>query len=113
IRLLRERDLALSAQVLQEFFVQATRPSRTYALPRPDAASLVQSFLRFPVQPITSEVVLAAVSMCDRYGISYWDAAIVEAARAIGCDVVLSEDLGNGTDFDGVRVEDPFKGVAA
>ena len=36
------------------------------------------------------------------------DAAIIEACRALGCDVVLSEDLGAGEDYAGVRVENPF-----
>ena len=40
--------------------------------------------------------------------ISYWDAAILEAARALGCDVVLSEDLSDDEDYAGVRVENPF-----
>ncbi|MGD1059474.1 MAG: hypothetical protein ABR992_18910 [Solirubrobacteraceae bacterium] len=40
--------------------------------------------------------------------ISYWDAAILEAARTQGCKIVLSEDLSDGQDYDGVRVENPF-----
>jgi predicted nucleic acid-binding protein len=36
-------------------------------------------------------------------------AAILEAARSLGCDLVLSEDLGDGQDSAGVRVEDPFR----
>jgi predicted nucleic acid-binding protein len=40
--------------------------------------------------------------------ISYWDAAILEAARALGCDAVLSEDLNDGRDYAGVRVDNPF-----
>lgn len=38
----------------------------------------------------------------------YRDAAILEAARAAGCAQVLSEDLGAGRDYDGVRVVNPF-----
>lgn len=39
---------------------------------------------------------------------SYWDAAIIESARVMKCEVVLSEDMGHGRDFDGVRVVNPF-----
>jgi len=42
-------------------------------------------------------------------GISYWDAAIIEAARAADCDTVLSEDLQDGMDFGGVREFNPFQ----
>jgi predicted nucleic acid-binding protein len=43
-----------------------------------------------------------------RFDISYWDAAILEAARTLSCEVVLSEDLSDGLDYAGVRVENPF-----
>ena len=101
-------DVVLSTQVLQEFYVQATRPSRAHPLDHERAAGLVEAFLRFPVQELTNAIVLAALATRERFGISYWDAAIVEASRAAGCDVVLSEDLGDGADYGGVRVENPF-----
>jgi predicted nucleic acid-binding protein len=44
----------------------------------------------------------------DRYRLSYWDAAILEAARLIGCDEVLSEDLSPTQDYDAVVVSNPF-----
>ena len=53
---------------------------------------------------------LSAVETRELFGISYWDAAIIEAARALGCDVVLSEDLSDGQDYAGVSVENPFDG---
>ncbi len=106
--ILRDRDLGLSVQVLQEFYVQATRASRPDPLSHDQAAKLVESFLRFRVQEITTPVMLAALATRQRFGISYWDAAILEAARALGCEAVLSEDLSSGTDYAGMRVENPF-----
>jgi predicted nucleic acid-binding protein len=108
--ILAARDLALSVQVLQEFYVQATRASRPDPLRHEQAARLVESFTRFPVQDVTTNVTLAALAARERFQISYWDAAILEAARTLGCDVVLSEDLGDGQDYSGVRVENPFAG---
>ena len=43
-----------------------------------------------------------------RYGISYWDAAILAAAKMLGCDAVYSEDLSREQDYDGVWVINPF-----
>lgn len=106
--LLEDRDLGLSAQVLQEFYVQATRDSRTDRLTHEQAVALVESFQRFSVQDVTASVVLAAMSTRQRFGISYRDAAIVEAARSLGCEVVLSEDLNHGQDYGGMRVQNPF-----
>ena len=106
--LLSARDAALSVQVLQEFYVQATRVSRSDRLTHQQALRLVESFLRFPVAQVTPAVMLAAMATGERFRISYWDAAILESARSLGCDVVLSEDLSDGEDYAGVRVENPF-----
>lgn len=108
-QILAARDLALSVQVLQEFYVQATRDSRPDPLTHQQAAKLVESFLRFSVADNTTGVMLAALATRQRFGISYWDAAILEACRSLGCDVVLSEDLSDAEDYDGVRVENPFR----
>ncbi|MGH3000506.1 MAG: PIN domain-containing protein [Gaiellaceae bacterium] len=105
-------DVALSTQVLQEFYVQATRPSRPRPLRHADAAGLVEAFLRFRVQETTTAIVLTAIATRERFGISYWDAAILEASRALGCEIVLSEDLADGGDYDGVRVRNPFAGLS-
>lgn len=107
--ILAARDLALSVQVLQEFYVQATRMSRPDPLTHEQAVDLVESFMRFPVAPITAELMLAACATCRRFRMSYWDAAVLEASRALGCDVVLSEDLTDGEDYAGVRVTNPFR----
>jgi predicted nucleic acid-binding protein len=51
---------------------------------------------------------LDAISAKQRFGISYWDAAILAAAKQLGCHTVYSEDLNHGQDYDGVRVVNPF-----
>src|SRR5512133_146597 len=68
-----------------------------------------RSRTRFPVLDITTDLMLAAAATSHRFGVSYWDAAILEAARALGCDLVLSEDLSDGQDYAGVRVQNPFR----
>ena len=107
--ILTGRELGLSAQVLQEFYVQATRASRPAPLTHQQAVRLIASFRRFPVQDITSAIVMAALDTRQRFQLSYWDCAIIEASRAMGCAEVLSEDLGDGQDYAGVRVTNPFR----
>ena len=51
-----------------------------------------------------------AAAISRRSRISRWDSAIIAAARSLGCDVVCSEDLSAGQDYDGLRVVDPFRG---
>ena len=107
--ILADRELALSVQVLQEFYVQAIRASRPGAITHDQAVELVRAFRRFPVQDITTGIVMAALEARQRFQISYWDAAIIEAARAMGCTEVLSEDLSDGQDYGGVTVTNPFR----
>ena len=61
------------------------------------------------VQPVTQEVFLAGAAISQRFGLSYWDGAILAAARAAGCDAVYSEDLSAEQDYDGLRVVNPFR----
>ena len=72
------------------------------------AAAFLKSLERFPIQETTVTLVHSAAAASARWNISYWDAAIIEAARALSCQVVWSEDLGHGQDYGGVRVENPF-----
>lgn len=107
--ILDQPGLAVSVQVLQEFYTQATRRSRKDPLDHITALAVVRSICEFPVQEMTLDVMNAAFATCQRYRISYWDAAIVEAARALGCRTVYSEDMPHGQDYGGVRVVDPFR----
>jgi predicted nucleic acid-binding protein len=106
--LLQDKELVLSVQVLQEFYVQATRSGRSHPLPHAAAVAFIETWRRFRIQETTLEVVTAALEAKERWGISYWDAAIIEAARASGCREVLSEDLSDGQNYGGVRVTNPF-----
>lgn len=109
IDLLKLDDLALSVQVLQEFYVQATRRGKSDALSHDQAASLIESFLRYRVQSNTVSIMRAALATRERFQISYWDASVIEAARTLGCDEVLSEDLNDGQSYEGVVVVNPFR----
>ncbi len=109
--LLAEPDLAVSVQVLQEFYHLATRPTRKGRLSHADAMRFLDPILLLRVQVLTVDLFRSGVSVSQRFGLSYWDGAIVAAARAAGCDVVYSEDMSAGQDYDGLRVVNPFAGL--
>lgn len=106
--LLGSPDLGLSVQVLQEFYVQATRATAPAALSHSAAVEFLTALMHFPIQETTVGLWRSALAARARWQLSYWDAAIVEAARALGCDTLLTEDLQDGQDFGGVRVVNPF-----
>lgn len=109
LAIMAEKDLALSVQVLQEFYVQATHARRAERLTHQQAVALIESWLRFPVLQVSVQLMRNACATVARWGISYWDAAIVEAAREARCTTLLSEDLQDGVDFGAVRVVNPFR----
>ena len=111
--ILERDDLVLSVQVLQEFYVQATRPTKPERLDHEPAVTLIDSWLRFRVIGTTISLLQHALASARRWRISYWDAAIVEAARIGGCPTLLSEDLQAGMNFAGVTVENPFMNAGA
>ena len=107
-RLLEAGNLALSVQVLQEFYHQATRANRLGAVTQDQALQFIESIGHFPVQDVTLDVFRAGVVISRRFRLSYWDGAILAAARALGCDAVYSEDLSPQQDYNGLRVINPF-----
>lgn len=105
---LMEPDLALSVQVLQEFYHQATRPLGPAGLTHEQAVEFLHPLAALPTQEITVELFNRATELRNRFGGSYWDAATLAAAKMLGCDAVYSEDLSHEQDYDGVLVIDPF-----
>ena len=105
---LKEPDLALSVQVLQEFYYQATRPRGPAGLTHEQAMEFLQPFRALPTQEITVELFERAAAMKEKFALSYWDAAILAAANMLGCEAVYSEDMSEQQDYDGLRVINPF-----
>jgi predicted nucleic acid-binding protein len=106
-RIVAEPEIGFSAQVLQEFYAAAVTKERL-KMSHEEAVVVLHSLAAFPVWPISRELVLQAIDVKRRFGISYWDAAVITAAKQMGCRTVYSEDLSHGQDYDGVRVVNPF-----
>ncbi|MGH3546111.1 MAG: PIN domain-containing protein [Mycobacteriales bacterium] len=101
-------ELVLSTQVLQEFYVTATRKLPN-PLPPAQAADVVKGFAAFPVVPNDARLVLAAIEISRSSQLSLWDALLIEVARTAGCDRILTEDLADGATISGVGIENPFR----
>jgi len=109
IALLGRDDGALSVQVLQEFYVQATRATRPDRLPHEIAAGLIATWTRFAVQETTLALAIRALAITAEHGFSYWDSAIIAAAGALGCRELYSEDLSHGREVEGIVIINPFR----
>jgi predicted nucleic acid-binding protein len=97
-----------SIQVAAEFFVNAVSPKRPFRLTPSDAAAFLETWLSYPTLPLTADLVRHAIAIHQRFQLSYWDAAIIAAASRLGCQIIYSEDLNHGQEYEGVRVVNPF-----
>lgn len=104
--------VAVSAQVLSEFYVTVTRKLQRTLSPA-DAERVVAELARLEVVAVTPPLVLAGIRRSGESVLSLWDSLIIEAARHAGCGRLLTEDLTHGQRFGDLVVEDPFIGTAA
>ena len=95
----------ISTQVLQEFYVIATRKM---GVPPLAAKSVVQSFRLFEVVQLSPDLIEQAIDRSVLSQLSFWDALIVAASVASGCTTIFSEDLNAGQVIDGVKITNPF-----
>jgi predicted nucleic acid-binding protein len=105
--LVQRCDFGLSAQVLQEFYVTVTRKIRRPLSPEL-AVALMDEYRAFPMVPTDYPLIVSAVELSLRHGISYWDGAIVAAAEALGAPTLYTEDLAHGQSYGKVRAVNPF-----
>jgi predicted nucleic acid-binding protein len=104
-----ERAGVLSTQVLQEFYVNATRKLKK-ALARQAARGVVETYSAWCVDGITPSDVSAAFQIEDRARIGFWDALILAVAVRSGARRLLSGDLNSGQAIAGLTIHNPFVG---
>jgi predicted nucleic acid-binding protein len=65
--------------------------------------------MRFRVQETTLSILTGALAIERANGFSYWDSAIIPAARALGCREFYSEELSHGREVEGLIICNPFR----
>jgi len=102
-----EEDYATSAQVLAEFFVNATRKGER-PMSLETAREWVRQLARKPCVPLTPDLVTAGADLAQRFQLAYWDAAILAAAQRVGAKTLYTEDLSHGQSYGPVTAINPF-----
>ena len=96
----------ISVQVLGDFFHATVTRKNLLSV---DKARMAIAALRYlEVLSIDETTVDQAIHLHERYQLRYWDALIVATAKLSGCVSIVSEDLNEGQDYDGVVVVNPF-----
>jgi predicted nucleic acid-binding protein len=98
-------NAVLSTQVLQEYFVVATRKLK---VPAESAQKKVELLARLQLVNVGLESIVEAIKVHRLYAVSFWDALVIQCARAAGCVSVLTEDMQDGQTIEGVRISNPF-----
>ena len=101
------RGAVISTQVLQEFYVNATRKIPS-PLPRAAARQIVRIYATWQTEQIGPAEILVASELEEQHQLSFWDALIVAAALKGGASRILSEDMSPGRTIAGIRIDNPF-----
>ena len=101
----QEGNGVISTQVVQEFFVSATRK---LSIDPMLAKGIVATFRPFELVVITLDDINRAMEGVMLWQISFWDSLILSAAGRASCSMVYSEDLNPGQFYSGVEVRNPF-----
>ncbi len=102
---LQPGSTAISVQVLQEMYVNLIRKGRSHE----EASVIVHDLSGWPVVQNTVALLHSALKIRDRWQTSLWDALILAAASEAGATTLITEDLNDGQDYGGIRVQNPFK----
>lgn len=109
LQLIREHRLGghavLSVQVLQEF---ANVALRKLGLPPALVRERLSFYQRFELVPTTPALIEGALDLHVLHGLSFYDALVVQAALAGGCQRLLTEDLQHGARVKGLQIVNPF-----
>jgi predicted nucleic acid-binding protein len=99
----------VSNQVVQEFFNVALR-----RFAHPIAVGEAEQYLVTVFRPLlaihsSTALYIEALRIFEKYRVGWYDSLIVAAALQGGCDTLYSEDFQHGRQFEGVKIENPYK----
>ena len=98
----------ISVQVLNEFAAVASRKLGMSLVEIRELLHTVREVCH--VEPITVATHDRALAVCERYGFTIYDSLILASALLTGCEVIYTEDLGDGQVIDDrLMVQNPFR----
>ena len=97
----------ISIQVLKEFYMTVTQkiPNK---MEKESASEIISDFLNWEVVINDGQSILEAISIQQKYVLSFWDALVVEAALESGCSFLYTEDLNAGQKIKSIQIKNPF-----
>ena len=98
----------VSYQVVQEFFNVALK-----RFTQPMTGAEAEQYLITVFRPLLAihsspAIYVEALRISAKHRLAWYDSLIVAAALEGKCEVLYSEDLQDGRDIEGLRIENPF-----
>jgi predicted nucleic acid-binding protein len=104
-RLGKNSSGVISTQVLQEFYVAATR---RLGIDPITAKGILHGYEDFEVVVVDRRLIGEAIDCSVLNKLSFWDALIIVTAESAGCEKLWTEDLNPGQTINGIFIENPF-----
>jgi predicted nucleic acid-binding protein len=95
----------ISTQVAMELAANLVKKLRVSP---EDAKTLLVGLEDFVLVPTGTATVGRALDLMVQASVSFWDAAILAAAEADGCDTLYTEDLSAGQTIAGIKIVNPL-----
>jgi len=100
-------NIAVSAQVLSEFYVTVTQKIKK-TLPADIAKKEIQLFKAVDIIDIDFHLIIKAINISHKHSLSYWDSLIVAAAQKAKCNILYTEDMNPDQTIDSVTIKNPL-----
>lgn len=97
----------LPLQCLGEFYRAATR--KKFLTAAAAAQIVTQAQAAMLIVPSSTEDLIEAMQVYQQHNVPFWDAMLCATARRAGCTLLLSEDLQDGREINGLTIRNPFK----
>jgi len=100
-------DIAISTQVLSEFYVTVTQKIKV-KLPANTAKKEILLLKAIEIVEIDFNLIIQAINISDKNQLTYWDSLIIAAAQKARCNIVYSEDFNPDQTIGSVTIKNPF-----
>ena len=97
----------ISTQVCGEYFVTVTQ-KLSRLMTSQAAWEDIEDLASWNPIAVDMGILRVAHHVRNRYGLGWWDSAIIAAASYGGCSAILTEDLNNRQDYLGMTAVNPF-----
>lgn len=106
-KLIRNPNIVISTQVLNEFCNVVFKKK---LMSSDELLSSIQFYQKYlTIADISSDLVIQALNIKQRYQYSYWDSLIIATALKSGVSILYSEDMAHSQTIDGkLTIINPF-----